>query len=154
MPFLELTICPSYGAAYNSNALSYYGMDKSSYRNYGNYVPSKNGANSDLREIFNSITYDISKVLSRIKIVTSLGVGDVVHIVPFDGSRNTGTIYVATKYHGTFGRCFSIQPTENIVQQGVKILEVKARMAIFLYFGYPGQFMYNTHTKVHYFLYV
>ena len=147
-PFIDLTICPAYDAAYKDDVLQHYGMDKNEYRNEGVYFPRNNAKDMDLRVIFQSITYDIAELLSHITIFTASKHNTHLDI-EFDRPNFTDHINITTKYWPGFGRCFSIHPKEHILKQGVNAVLFVARIDIYIYFGYPGQFMNpNTKSKV------
>lgn len=147
-PFIDLTICPDYHAAYKENALKAYGMDKAEYRTKGVYAPSNNAENMDLRSIFNSVTYDIDEILFRADIFTSSKQKTHFYI-EFDGPNFTEHIDITTKYWPTFGRCYSMHPKDHVLRLGVRKLDIVARIDIYIYFGHPGQFLNpNTKSKV------
>ena len=147
MPFLELTICPTYQSAYNDTRLEEYGMEKGKYRREGKYFPTYNNDGLDLREVFNSITYDVEEILVKMKIST-LDRNNPKFKIDFEGTNTTDHIHIGTKYSDTFGRCYSIHPKDHVIELGVTKIDIVARLDIYIYFGYPGQFMYNTKTKV------
>ena len=147
MPFLEFTICPTFQSAYKENTLKKYGLEKHEYRREGKYFAAYKNATSDLREIFNDITYDIEEMLLRIKIST-LDRQKPKFKIDFGEANTTEHLHIGTKYSDTFGRCYCIHPKDHIIELGVTKIDIVARIDIYVYFGYPGQFMYNTKTKV------
>ena len=151
MPFLEFTICPTYQSAYNDNTLEKYGMEKHNYRREGKYSPTFNNEGFDLREIFNSITYNVEEIMLYMEIST-LDRHHSKFEIEFEGTNTTDHIHIGTKYSDTFGRCYSIHPKDHVIKLGVTKIDIVARLDIYIYFGYPGQFMYNTKTKVIIFL--
>jgi hypothetical protein len=122
-------------------------MEKESYRREGKYSPTYNNEELDLREIFYSIKYDVDEILIHIKIST-LDRKNSKFKIDFEGTNTTDHIHVDTTYSDTFGRCYSIHPKDHVIALGVTKIDIVARMDIYIYFGYPGQFMYNTKTKV------
>lgn len=145
--FLELTICPAYEHAYKDAFLKNYGMDKKALRSGGSYAPTNYREGMDLRKVFDSITHDIKELLTYIKIYT-LDREQSQFTVDFQGSNATQHIEVVTKYQNNLGKCYSIQPRGHVIQLGVVKIDIAARYDIYVYFGYPGQFMYKTKTKV------
>ena len=101
----------------------------------------------DLRRVFNSITYEIKELLHRVRIDT-LDKENRRFTVEFDGSNSTEHIEIITKYWDSYGRCYSIRPRHHVLKLGVTGIEIVGRVEIWVHFGYPGQFMYNTKTKV------
>ena len=142
-----MTICPDYFSAYKTDALNAYGINKKEYRSKGVYSPSNNTKDTTLRDIFKSVTYDIDEILFGIALFTS-NKQKTRFEIDFDGQNFTEHIEITTKYWGTYGRCFSLHPKDHVLKLGVHQIEIVARMGIYIYFGYPGQFMYNTKTKV------
>ena len=147
LQFLELTICPGYRYAYKDDVLKRYGMDKRKFRKGGSYAPLNYSEGMDLRKIFNSVTYEIEELLLYIKIFT-LDRQKPQLTIDFQALNTTRHIKVVTKYRSTFGKCYSIQPRDHVVQLAIVKIDIMARYGIYVYFGYPGQFMYNTKSKV------
>ena len=145
-PFLDLVICPSYGAAYKDDMLNHYGINKQKYRTKGHFTPNNKSENIDPRKVFNSITHDVTELLHSVKIYPLDR--HVKFTTDFDELNHTQYIKITTKYWHNYGRCFSIQPKDHVLKTGVTIIDIIARMNVYVYFGYPGQFMYNTKTKV------
>ena len=146
-PFIELTVCPTYGAAYNDDALTHYGMEKGKYRSKGSFAPINYNETTDLRKVFNSVTYDIDEILFGIYINT-LSRNNSKISIDFDGSNQSDYIVVTTKYKPNLGRCYAIHPSDHVVQLEVVGIDIVAKMNIYVYFGHPGQFMHQTKTKV------
>ena len=123
-------------------------MNKQKYRGAGGvYAPKNNTPGNDLRAVFNSITYDVDEMLSRIKFTTVVrptpsNSGQSFNI-DFDGPNITEHIHITTKYWRTYGRCYSIQPKDHVIELGIIRLEIVAHLNIYIYFGHPGQFMHT-----------
>ena len=150
MPFIDLIICPSYDVSYKTENLERYGIDKMKYMEDGDYVPKKNMNESEtLQDIFHSITYEVEDLLYGVTIST-LDRENLKYKLNFNGSNtyDNGIVDVVTKYWKSYGRCYSIRPTNKLIAFGVDSIVFKARMNIYVYFGHPGQFMYVTKTKV------
>ena len=145
--FIDLIVCPTYAAAYNDMALVSYGIDKAKYRSSGYYTAQNNSDGRHLRSIFDSITYSLSELLHKIQIFT-LDRKKARIVVDFGQKNINQHLEITTKYWNTYGKCYSIQPKHPILELGVQTIDIVARVDIYLYFGYPGQFMFNTKTKV------
>ena len=53
------------------------------------------------------------------------------------------------KYDKTFGRCFSVDLNPKVTQLGVTKIEFFAKLNIYIYLHYPGQYMdVDSKTKV------
>ena len=122
-------------------------MDKDKYRGKGHYSPNNYTLKTNLRTVFNSITFSVKDLLHYIEIFT-LDKKKKLFRVKFDAPNTTEHIDVITKYHYNLGRCYSIRPKNHVIMLGVTSVDIVGRMGIYVYFGYPGQFMYNTKTKV------
>ena len=146
-PFIDLIVCPSYAAAYKDGVLETHGMDKGKYRSKGYYTSQNHSDGENLRRIFDSITYDQGELLHKVQIGT-LDKEKAWFVVDFSQSNIDQHIEITTKYWGTYGKCYSIQPKDHILKLGVKVIDIVAQMDIYVYFGYPGQFMFYTKTKV------
>ena len=58
------------------------------------------------------------------------------------------SINVLTKYSNNLGRCFSVRPKPEVVKKGILSVALTSYTDTYIYIGYPGQFMYNTRTRV------
>ena len=145
--FIDVTICPSYHSAYKDETLKSYGLSKEEYRRNAVYVPRYNTTH-DLQHIFDSVTYDITELLLRV-IVTTSNKNHPRFNVEFSNDRFTEYLEITTKYWPTYGRCYSMHPRNHVLKFGVYGIDIVARVNLFIYFGYPGQFMYpNSKAKV------
>ena len=148
VPFIELTICPAYGSAYKDNVLNSHGISKSGYRTHGQYF-SQNQTSMSLRELFEAITFDASELLFRMDFYTNDN-DKYKFGVDFAAGNMEKDVDITPKYWPSFGRCYGIRPKDHIIKLGVNHVDIVARMDIYIYFWHPGQFMYNTKTKVFY----
>ena len=149
IPFLEFTICPTFQSAYNEEVMNNYDMDREDYRWGGVYSPSNNKtSHKGLNEIFDDITFDIEELLQSIKISTLDRTYSKFEINFKKANVSVTDIIITTKYWDTFGRCFGFRPSDHVHRLGVTKVDLIARRDIYIYFGHPGQFMYNTKTKV------
>ena len=103
----------------------------------------------DLQDVFNDVTHDIADILSEVRFNT-LNIDQDTFVETFSSSTNDSTnhIKVVTKYFDSFGKCFSIRPKNHVLRYGINIIDIVARMDVTIHLGYPGQFMYNTKTRV------
>ena len=150
MPFIDLIICPQFDVSYKTETLEKYGIDRSNYTYYGDFTPSKNiNESMTLRDVFHSISFEVEDILSKVEIFT-LDRDNSMFTLNFDGNNtyDNDIAEINTKYWNSYGRCYSIRPKSRIIAYGVKIIDFVARMNIYVYFGHPGQYMYNTKVKV------
>ena len=147
-PFIALTICPSYDFAYKSDVLNYYGLNKTSYRLRGIYVNNNNNKSYDLRAIFNSSTHTINELLQYLTIVTRDPKNPELNVI-FNETNASNILNITTKYWYNLGRCYSFHPNDKVLKFGIIRFDFASWIDIYIYFGYPGQFMHpNTQTKV------
>ena len=150
MPFIDFIICPDYEFAFKREVLPHYGIDSNKYRQ-GNFYPSNGTKNhSNLQYIFNDITQNLHDLLSKVKF-TTLDRKNRTFVEVFSREKpkqKTENVDVVTKYTNTLGRCYSIRPRAHVVRLGILRVEITARLDIYVYLGYPGQFMYNTKKRV------
>ena len=152
IPFVDLVICPSFHVAYNDTALEYYGISKNEYRRKGKWKPTKNTNGTDLRNVFNEVSYDVEDILIAIRIKTLTRKRQYVD-VNFSKETFNELLTITTKYRDTFGRCYSIVPKHPVQKLGIYSMIFETRMDIYLYFGHQGQFLAsNSETKVKYIL--
>ena len=135
IPFIDLTICPSYHSAYKDDVLKYYGIEKTKYRSKGAYRPNNDTTENDLREIFKAITYNVDEILSRMEIVT-LSLNTPYHVIDFSRHNFTEHLHITTKFWSTYGRCYSLHPTDDVLKLGVTGIIFEARVDMYVYFGY------------------
>ena len=149
LPFLDFVICPAYQFAYKHDVLQDYGLDKVKFRNDGHFVPRTNKSTGlDPKKFFNIITHDPNEILQKVKITTK-DRDQRTFLQTFDGTNSTTEhLDVSTKYQNNLGRCFSIRPKNHVVKLEVIKIDITASMDIYVYIGYPGQFMYNTKERV------
>ena len=90
----------------------------------------------------------MDEVLHRVKIKTlDLNRREILEEFS-DDDRDMQNIEVVTKYSKNLGKCYSVRPKPDIVRLGITDITIIAHMDIYVYMGYPGQFMYNTRTRV------
>ena len=130
--FIDLTICPDYHYAYIEEVLQSYGLNKEKYREEAMYSPTHVHG-----------TKFVNEILHRI-IISSNNKNDQHIDIDFDKPNFTEYIDIHTKYWPTYGRCFSIRPKDYVTRLGVWGIDIISRINIYIYFGYPGQFMYPT----------
>jgi len=140
IPFVDLIICPEYFAAYNESVMEHYGILKEDYRRNGNFYPSKNNEEIDPRDLFNKVSHGIDDLLNGIQIKTLNKNKPYIDIV-FNHKNSSTHLNITTKFWNTFGRCFSIRPSDKIRQLGVVSMIIEGKMDFYVYFGHPGQFL-------------
>lgn len=149
LPFIDLIVCPSYDVAYNDSQLQAYGLTRKNYRSEAVFSPRNDKIkNMELRGIFNTVAYDVFDILYQVRFETV----DIDNRTIVEKLKPSITIpehiKITTKYYKNFGKCYSIRPRSHVLKLGITIIDIIARMNIFIYLGHPGQFMYNTKTKV------
>ena len=149
LPFIDFIVCPHYDAAYKDNVMEFYGLNKNSYRRKGDYMPTKNfNSSSGLRNIFNDVTYELHEIISQVRMSTSDLENDWI-VQKLNGSiKKPQHLKIITKYQRNLGRCYSIRPKEHVIKLGVLAIDFLGNIPFYVYLGYPGQFNYNTKTKV------
>ena len=115
----------------------------------GDFSPTNTkDKNLNLKEIFNNITRNPNELLHRVKF-TTLDLNNRTFVEYFtNANENMENFEVITKYTDTLGRCYSIRPRAHIVRMGIVKIDILARTDVYVYLGYPGQFMYNTKARV------
>ena len=147
-PFVDFVVCPSYQMAYKKNDLKYYGLDRQNYVKGKTFYPANHGTGVDPRQMFNTITYNVSELFSKI-VVRTLSHDEPKITIDFSSWNGSGRVILETKYSATFGRCYSIHLSDEIIQFGIISVAIETKVDIYVYFGYPGQFMHvNTKSKV------
>ena len=58
------------------------------------------------------------------------------------------SIEIVPKFSYALGKCFSVRPKPDIVKRGIVSIAFTSHMDVYVYIGYPGQFKYNTRTRV------
>ena len=140
-----------YASAYKGEELQRFGLTKAGYRLEGQFNPTKNMSSKlDLKKVFDMVTHDIHELLHNVLVSTMDSNQSEFYEDFSNGTKKNETshIEVTTKYQSNLGKCFSIRPKPNIIKLGVVSIEFVAKMGIYVYLGHPGQFNYNTKTKV------
>ena len=147
MPFLDLIVCPRYDVAYKGDVMESLGLTKSGYRRLGQFHPTKNhNDNISLQEVFNLVTYDVHELISKVR-VEGKHWGKIEETLT-QHKNVTEHLDITTKYRPTLGKCYSIRPRSHLIKLGIAIIDIVARNSIYVYMGYPGQYMYDTKFKV------
>ena len=148
MPFIDFTICPAYESAYKDDRLKHYGLEKHQYRDKGMFYPKTNGSNLDARSVFYDVTHDVDEIFTKIKLKT-LNYHSPTLEIDFSKDNFADDISITQKFYHHFGRCYSIHPKNDVLKLGVTSIYFYTKIGVYIYFGYPGQFMYsNTKSKV------
>ena len=58
------------------------------------------------------------------------------------------SIDIVPKISSAVGKCFSVRPKPEVVKKGIASIAFTTHMDMSIYLGYPGQYMYNTRTRV------
>ena len=58
------------------------------------------------------------------------------------------SIDIVPKISSAVGQCFSVRPKPEVVKKGITSIAFTTHMDMSVYLGYPGQYMYNTRTRV------
>ena len=149
-PFIEFVVCPSYHTAYKKSEMSLYDIDRKQYSNGESFCPRVHGMDIPPREIFKRITYNASELLKKIVIRTLDTTEPKIIIDPSNVKNSSERVSMITKYSSTFGKCYALGISEEIIKYGIISIEIEANLDIYVYFGHPGQFMHvDTKSKVH-----
>ena len=98
VPFMEFTICPAHRVAYKKEFHEKYGLDRAAYQHDGIYVNQTNaGKWDDLRNIFDTTTYDVDEILSWMIIRFDYGRSTDLKM-DFNGNKYLKYIEITTKY--------------------------------------------------------
>lgn len=149
LPFIDFIICPAYQYAYKDDLLKKYGLDVGKYRNDGHFSPTTNQSTSlDLESVFKEITYEPNEILREIKITTK-DRKQRTFLESFSKMKNeTEHVQLLTKYQNNLGRCYSIRPKDHVMSLEIIKIDITSTMDVYVYIGFPGQFMYNTKERV------
>ena len=61
---------------------------------------------------------------------------------------HTENVDIEIKHYNTLGKCFSVRPKIHVVRLGIVQMEITSHMDIYVYMGYPGQFMHSVRARV------
>ena len=127
-----------------------FGLNKEDYRRKGSWTPTTNfSPSTDLRQVYNDITYEAHEILHQISFHTTDRQNHTVTQEFTAASNDSDLLQVVTKYQGSnLGRRYSIRPKDSVLGRGIFAVDFVARLGIHVYLGYPGQFMYMSKTKV------
>ena len=94
-------------------------------------------------EVFSEVTYGLDELLGKTTVITENSK------VVLDLTENSKDVTLVEMNSKTFGRCYSIRLSNEIVNQGISELEFIAKMNTYVYFHHPGQFFQNTQSKLY-----
>ena len=134
--------------AYKEDVLKEHGLDRETYLTGRTSYTSDNGEKIDPRELFDSITYDVSELFSEI-VVRTLSKDDPKIKINFANQNFTSRVDIKAKPYAKLGRCYSIHLSDQIIELGIISVAIQTKIDIYVYFAHPGQFMHvNTKSKV------
>ena len=94
-------------------------------------------------EVFSEVTYGLDELLEKTTVITENSK------VILDLTENSKDVTLVEMNSKTFGRCYSIQLSNDIVKQGISELEFIAKMNTYVYFHHPGQFLQKSKSKLY-----
>ena len=148
VPFIDFTVCPAYESAYKEDVLQVYGLNRDEYRGKGVFHSKKDDTAIDARTLFVTATHNVEEIIYKMTMKT-LSYDFPTYEIDFSKSGFENNISITTKFYHHFGRCYSIHPKGDVLKFGVTSINFITKINIYVYFGYPGQFMYsNTKSKV------
>ena len=149
--FISFTICPDYHSAYKREVLKNHNMTVRDYRDKNAmWYPPQDANYTDAREFFHNITYEIHEVIEKIKISTmSLNKSEAkIYITQFENFKQENVEF-HTQYEDTYGRCYTVNATQRLLDLGLKYVEFIARMGVYIFIEHPGQHLHgNSRSKV------
>ena len=148
VPFIDFTVCPAYESAYKEDVLQAHGLNINEYRSKGAFYPRNNYTAIDARTLFLTATHNVDEIIYRVEMKT-LSYDFPTYEIDFSKDGFENNVSITTKFYHHFGRCYSIHPKGDVLKFGVTSINFITRINIYVYFGYPGQFMFsNTKSKV------
>ena len=93
--------------------------------------------------MFSEVTYGLDELLEKTTVITE---NSKVVLDLAETSKDVTLVEMNSK---TFGRCYSIQLSNDIVKQGISELEFIAKMNTYVYFHHPGQFLQQSKSKLY-----
>ena len=93
--------------------------------------------------MFSEVTYGLDELLEKTTVITE---NSKVVLDLTETSKDVTLVEMNSK---TFGRCYSIQLSNDIVKQGISELEFIAKMNTYVYFHHPGQFLQQSKSKLY-----
>ena len=99
--------------------------------------------NKSAWEMFSEITYGLDELIEKITVITQ---NAKINLHLTENSKDVTIIEMNSR---TFGRCYSIQLSIEIVNQGISELEFVSRKNIYIYFHHPGQFLQQSRSKIY-----
>ena len=147
--FIAFTICPEFHSAYKKEKLEEYGIDSSNAYRYGTvWYPKENSMSKTGKQIYHDVTQELHEVIDTIEISTQSLMAPKIVI---DISNGLGRQYVnfSTKYGDTFGRCYTMTPTQDLLGLGVTKITFISYIGINIFLEHPGQHLHvNSRAKV------
>ena len=88
------------------------------------------------RKVFIEITHELNEILEEVIVQTAS-----IPKFHIDLSKSSNDITVDVMHARKFGRCYSIQIANEIVNQGISEIEFLSKMNTYIYFHHPGQWL-------------
>ena len=112
------------------------------------WYPTNDMKITDGNEFFHAVTFEMHEIIEKIKISTmSLDSPKIV----IDDFQDFTQRYVEfyTQYEDTYGRCYTMNATESLLELKLKYVEFVTRMSVYVFIEHPGQHLHgNSRSKV------
>ena len=113
------------------------GISGGDYRG-GNFFG--NSSASDGEEIFRGLTYEVAEVVDSMTLYTLSPDVHTVDIPPDAREiRSRGLGAWREILHSTYGRCHSLELSENVTRLGIHVATMETWLDTYVFLHYPGQ---------------
>lgn len=100
------------------------------------------------QEVFRLVTFELHEIMKKISIRTTNYDSPKITL-DMSMPNNDSIVTWNTKYKELFGRCYSMELSNLVTKMGIIQMTFKAKMGIYIYIHYPGQFNdFDSKTKV------
>lgn len=145
-PFICLSICPDYFSAYKSKVLANHGLPKDAFTSL-NFIPASR-PDMDIRRLFQEATYEFAEIVDSV-ILSTASITNGTVVIDIQEGANTSYFKVVTKPDSYFGRCYSLEFSQEATRLGISDIILVTFLSVYIYLGPAGQLLeIDTKTKV------
>lgn len=148
IPFVAFTICPDYYSAYKKDVLAKYNLTVKSYRRDAKWYPELHTKDFSAKDFFRKITFEIFEMIKKIEIST-MNLRRPKVVVDVLKGLNKDYLEFDTQYTDTYGRCYTVQVTDNLKSLGITKIKFVTHLGVYIFLDHPGQHLHvNSRSKV------
>ena len=125
-----------------------YNVTVDDYRYGSVWYPTKDITHVNAREFFHNITHEIHEVIEQVEI-TTMSLDEPRIVIEILKKSDRKYVEFITQYEDTYGRCYTMNATDNLLKLGVTKVTFITLMGVYVFLDHPGQHLHvNARSKV------